>query len=161
MKSPRNAKFARRRKRCAGRAKPRARPRSARGGLRPRSPSPGSAAARVGRVSHPGEDPVRRAEEWPSRMSRRCARPARALCASGASWPSRWRPREPRVRTSLQRYSPARWPTNLQAAIEAIDRAIKDEEQLPPDYAQEEPVTASEASVAEGSNVVDVDFDPA
>jgi hypothetical protein len=27
---------------------------------------------------------------------------------------------------------------NLQAAIEAIDRAIKDEEQLPPDYAQEE-----------------------
>src|SRR4051794_15667816 len=50
---------------------------------------------------------------------------------------------------------------NLQAAIEAIDRAIKDEEQLPPDYAQEEPVTASEASVAEGSNVVDVDFDPA
>jgi hypothetical protein len=63
------------------------------------------------------------------------------------------------VRTSLQRYSPARWPTNLQAAIEAIDRAIKDEEQLPPDYAQDEPVTASEASVAEGSNVVDVDFD--
>jgi hypothetical protein len=51
--------------------------------------------------------------------------------------------------------------TNLQAAIEAIDRAIKDEEQLPPDYAQDEPVTASEASVAEGSNVVDVDFDPA
>ena len=51
--------------------------------------------------------------------------------------------------------------TNLQAAIEAIDRAIKDEEQRPPDYAQEEPVTASEASVAEGSNVVDVDFDPA
>ena len=50
---------------------------------------------------------------------------------------------------------------NLQAAIEAIDRAIKDEEQRPPDYAQEEPVTASEASVAEGSNVVDVDFDPA
>ena len=65
------------------------------------------------------------------------------------------------MRTSLQRYSPARWPTNLQAAIEAIDRAIKDEEQRPPDYAQEEPVTASEASVAEGSNVVDVDFDPA
>ena len=69
------------------------------------------------------------------------------------------RRRRPKARG--QRYSPARWPTNLQAAIEAIDRAIKDEEQLPPDYAQEEPVTASEASVAEGSNVVDVDFDPA
>ena len=52
---------------------------------------------------------------------------------------------------------------NLQAAIEAIDRAIKDEEQLPPDYAQEEPgeVTASNTNAPEGSNVVDVDFDPA
>ena len=51
----------------------------------------------------------------------------------------------------------------LQAAIEAIDRAIKDEEQLPPDYAQEEPeaISASEARSTEGSNVVDVDFDPA
>ena len=52
---------------------------------------------------------------------------------------------------------------NLQAAVEAIDRAIKDEEQLPPDYAQEEPgeVTASNTNAPEGSNVVDVDFDPA
>ena len=52
---------------------------------------------------------------------------------------------------------------DLQAAIEAIDRAIKDEEQLPPDYAQEESAASSgpEASAAEGSNVVDVDFDPA
>ena len=51
----------------------------------------------------------------------------------------------------------------LQAAIEAIDRAIKDEEQLPPDCAQEEPgaISASEARSTEGSNVVDVDFDPA
>ena len=53
--------------------------------------------------------------------------------------------------------------TSLQAAIEAIDRAIKDEEQLPPDYAQEEPVavTASNTNATQGSNVVDVDFDPA
>ena len=52
---------------------------------------------------------------------------------------------------------------NLQAAIEAIDRAIEDEEQLPPDYAKEEPVAApaTEANGAQGSNVVDVDFDPA
>ena len=52
---------------------------------------------------------------------------------------------------------------NLQAAIEAIDRAIKDEEQLPPDYAKEEPVAgpASNTNAPEGSNVVDVDFDPA
>ena len=52
---------------------------------------------------------------------------------------------------------------DLQAAIEAIDRAIKDEEQLAPDYAQEEPVAApaSVTNGAQGSNVVDVDFDPA
>ncbi len=52
---------------------------------------------------------------------------------------------------------------DLQAAIEAIDRAIKDEEQLPPDYAQEESASApaSEASATESSNVVDVNFDPA
>jgi hypothetical protein len=52
---------------------------------------------------------------------------------------------------------------SLQAAIEAIDRAIEDEEQLPPDYAKEEPVsvTASNTNAAQGSNVVDVDFDPA
>jgi hypothetical protein len=52
---------------------------------------------------------------------------------------------------------------DLQAALEAIDRAIKDEEQLPPDYAQEEPAAApaSVTNGAQGSNVVDVDFDPA
>ena len=52
---------------------------------------------------------------------------------------------------------------SLQAAIEAIDRAVKDEEQLPPDYAQEEPVAApvSVTNEAQGSNVVDVNFDPA
>jgi hypothetical protein len=52
---------------------------------------------------------------------------------------------------------------NLQAAIEAMDRAIEDEEQLSPDYAQEEPVAApaSVTNGAQGSNVVDVDFDPA
>ena len=52
---------------------------------------------------------------------------------------------------------------SLQAAIEAIDRAITDEEQLPPDYAMEEAgeVTASNTNAPEGSNVVDVDFDPA
>ena len=52
---------------------------------------------------------------------------------------------------------------DLQAAIEAIDCAIKDEEQLPPDYAQEDPVVApaSLANAGEGSYVVEVDFDPA
>ena len=52
---------------------------------------------------------------------------------------------------------------SLQAAIEAMDRAIEDEEQLPPNYAQEEPgaAPASEMNAAQGSNVVDVDFDPA
>ena len=52
---------------------------------------------------------------------------------------------------------------SLQTAIEAIDRAIKDEEQLPPDYAQEEPpaAPASVTNGAQGSNVVDVNFDPA
>ncbi len=51
----------------------------------------------------------------------------------------------------------------LQAAIEALDRAIKDEEQLPPDYAQEEPVAVPVlvTNGAQGSNVVDVNFDPA
>ena len=52
---------------------------------------------------------------------------------------------------------------SLQAAIEAIDRAIKDEEQLPPDYAMEEPAAAaaSNTNAPVGSNVVDVDYDPA
>src|SRR4051812_22227455 len=48
----------------------------------------------------------------------------------------------------------------LQAVIEAIDRAIADEEQLPDGYAGEgaEPKPAVSA---DGSNVVDVDFDTA
>ena len=52
---------------------------------------------------------------------------------------------------------------DLQAATEAIDRAIKDEEQLPPDYAQEEPVETEslEATATESANVVGVNFDPA
>ena len=48
----------------------------------------------------------------------------------------------------------------LQRAIEAIDRAIADEEALPERYAAEEP-TEAEAAMADGSNVQHVDFDPA
>ena len=49
---------------------------------------------------------------------------------------------------------------DLQAVIEALDRAILDEEQLPEGYAaqESEPVAASSPNP---SNVVDVDFDPA
>lgn len=51
---------------------------------------------------------------------------------------------------------------DLQAAIEAIDRAIADEEALPPGYALPEDESASAGTNGErGSNVVDVDFDPA
>ena len=52
---------------------------------------------------------------------------------------------------------------DLQTAIEAIDRAIADEENLPADYAlpEEEPAFGPEGDGARGSNVVDVDFDPA
>lgn len=51
---------------------------------------------------------------------------------------------------------------DLQAAIEAIDRAILDEDQLPDGYAAEEPKQDARADDAlGGSNVVDVDFDPA
>ena len=52
---------------------------------------------------------------------------------------------------------------DLQAAIEAIDRAIADEESLPADYAlpEDEPAFLAENNGADGSNVVDVDFDPA
>jgi hypothetical protein len=48
----------------------------------------------------------------------------------------------------------------LQAAIEAIDRAIKDEVALPADYASSAP-EQEEVSGAASSNVVDVDFDSA
>jgi hypothetical protein len=47
--------------------------------------------------------------------------------------------------------------TGLQAVIEAIDRAIADEERLPSGYAAEEAAPAEPP----GSNVVNVDFDPA
>jgi hypothetical protein len=50
----------------------------------------------------------------------------------------------------------------LQAAIEAIDRAITDEEGLPADYASTAPQPEEMSSAAtESSNVVDVDFDSA
>jgi len=52
---------------------------------------------------------------------------------------------------------------DLQTAIEAIDRAISDEERLPADYAKEELLAAAppNAHGTDGSNVVDVDFDSA
>ena len=49
---------------------------------------------------------------------------------------------------------------DLQAVIEALDRAILDEEQSPEGYAAEESEPGA-ASSSDGSNVVDVDFDPA
>lgn len=54
--------------------------------------------------------------------------------------------------------------SDLQGVIEALDRAIKDEEVLPEDYALEQPEQAAgelATSTADTSNVVDVDFDPA
>ena len=48
----------------------------------------------------------------------------------------------------------------LQGAIEAIDRAIADEEKLPPGYAPDQEI-AERAPLPGESNVVDVDFDPA
>ena len=47
----------------------------------------------------------------------------------------------------------------LQAVLEALDRAIADEQQLPGGYAAESESVVSPPG--EGSNVVDVDFDPA
>ena len=49
--------------------------------------------------------------------------------------------------------------STLQAVIEALDRAIADEEQLPEGYAPAE--TEPAAATTAASNVVDVDFDPA
>ena len=53
--------------------------------------------------------------------------------------------------------------SELQAVIDAIDRAIEDEARLPPDYGadDEEPQNGSEPDRPEGSNVVDVDFETA
>jgi hypothetical protein len=49
----------------------------------------------------------------------------------------------------------------LQEAIGAIDRAIRDEENLPEGYASAEPEPDPPTAGAEISNVVDVDFDSA
>ena len=49
--------------------------------------------------------------------------------------------------------------SDLQAAIEAIDRAIADEERLPVGYAAEEPTP--EISQVDGTNITNLDFDPA
>lgn len=49
---------------------------------------------------------------------------------------------------------------DLQAAIEAIDRAIADEERLPFDYATPE-AGQNGTGVTDGSNIEIVDFDPA
>ena len=64
---------------------------------------------------------------------------------------------------AAQHFAPAF--ADLQASIEAIDRAIADEEKLPEGYAAAE-TAASEPMGTDGdasssSNVVDVDFDPA
>ena len=49
----------------------------------------------------------------------------------------------------------------LQATIEAIDRAIKDEENSPEGYASGEPEAEPPPAATEASNVVDVNFDSA
>nr|AGS49904.1 hypothetical protein [uncultured bacterium esnapd21] len=63
---------------------------------------------------------------------------------------------------AAQRFAPAF--ADLQNAIEALDRAIADEEKLPEGYATKEPETARpdlpNGGDATPSNVVDVDFDP-
>ena len=54
---------------------------------------------------------------------------------------------------------------DLQDAIEAIDRALADEERVPEGYAAAEPDVAERTGNQDGastaSNVVDMDFDPA
>ena len=60
---------------------------------------------------------------------------------------------------AAQHFAPAF--TDLQKAIEAIDRAIADEEKLPEDYALSEPDGDGPTTGDATSNVVDVDFDPA
>ena len=53
--------------------------------------------------------------------------------------------------------------SDIQAAIEAIDRAIEDEGRLPEGYAAAEPASGPgpELATLDGTNVTDVDFDPA
>jgi hypothetical protein len=64
---------------------------------------------------------------------------------------------------AAQHFAPAF--ADLQTSIEAIDRAIADEEKLPEGYAAAEPeVTATASNDSDAStvtNVVDIDFDPA
>ena len=50
---------------------------------------------------------------------------------------------------------------DLQAAIEAIDRAIHDEENLPAGYARDDAPDEAREQGANGAHVVNVDFDPA
>ena len=64
---------------------------------------------------------------------------------------------------AAQHFAPAF--RDLQDAIEAIDRALADEERLPEGYAAAEPDVAERTGNQDGpgtaSNVVDMDFDPA
>jgi hypothetical protein len=64
---------------------------------------------------------------------------------------------------AVQHFAPAF--ADLQTSIEAIDRAIADEEKLPEGYAAAEPeVTGTPSNESDAStvtNVVDIDFDPA
>jgi hypothetical protein len=63
---------------------------------------------------------------------------------------------------AAQHFAPAF--ADLQASIEAIDRAIADEEKLPEGYAVAEPEVLEEigttSDAPSASNVVDIDFDP-
>ncbi len=64
---------------------------------------------------------------------------------------------------AAQHFAPAF--ADLQAAIEALDRAIADEEKLPEGYAVAEPAASEQIGTNDDasstSNVVDIDFDPA
>ncbi len=62
---------------------------------------------------------------------------------------------------AAQHFAPAF--VDLQAAIEALDRAIADEETLPEGYAMAEPEPNGmvDRKSDPSTNVVDVDFDPA
>ena len=62
---------------------------------------------------------------------------------------------------ATQHFAPAF--ADLQASVEAIDRAIADEEKLPEGYAAAEPQASEgkDSDANSASNVVDIDFDPA
>ena len=51
--------------------------------------------------------------------------------------------------------------SDIQSAIEAIDRAIEDEGHLPEGYAAAEAGPGPELATLDGANVTEVDFDPA